>query len=928
MNSIEEVLVRIFTKDGQRVSGVGFLIPNNRIVTCAHVVEQAGYSIEQGVVHNLENSELIEFDFPFWEGEKKFTARLAKFIRDNDFAGLEVQSNLNKDIEFPELINANIVDVYNDRVRTYGFPSGYENGYWVEGNIIGLNADGKWQIQNNIETGYSVLPGFSGAPVWDELQKGIIGIVAEYDKDRSVKTFFVIPTTLLQRFWDGQIATKLIPERKYLEEEIINKLSAARGVEKFVTPTIQIDRIKRKGDFIVSAWSAEFDNTLPESPMGKKIAYDGRELIRVLPNELNNLLSQFVLLGEPGIGKTTILYKMVVIAAQERLGDKTLPIPLYANLSAWAYPNTPNKKQNLNEFIQSNWFLAGDAIKMIESGEVSLFLDGVDEMGSFTLEAMKQIKEWLHSNHPPKRIVVACREGDYKPEIELGIQKVFIRNLEWDNIKQFVESYLGSKSHELLSRLETDKALADIAKNPYFLSAMIRIVDRGDSLPGSRSTLIDEILKNAWKRERLEEKHKADIPPSDELDNIFGRLAYKMFENNLPRDVADEWAISQITPIAELFKSEETLRLTSNILIAAKNAHLLVGERGKLRFQHTFLQEHFAAKFISRDLIARIPPIDIRNGKFEGYQWEPVIDLLFEIVLEGDVLPAILNVNPFLVLCLKDHKYHEITDLNKRKILDALLIKIETTSFIQPPLEYYLRVAKEVEMFLEDTEAEDFLTSLSSDFEGRIQERMAAICLLGEIGKSKSAQVLEELNQKYIKLIQEDDRQIREIRSLRNPKILEQILVKIGDAIGGIFGILGKGLKIVGKVALFLLEIAFGLYISGKIGGTLKGPLKDDAQTILKQMKPSKENMGMYGRAASSTYMSTKLMGENIGIENESYKSPPSDIDYLVQKKIAELGEQLDGVKKHKRSIISEYKKLRNHIQNAIVKIRQRTSTI
>jgi hypothetical protein len=76
--------------------------------------------------------------------------------------------------------------------------------------------DYDWVQLNGVnETGYFAKPGFSGSPVWDEFEKGVVGITVGRDREEKVRVAFVIPTELLVEAWpslSAQLICDVIPD--------------------------------------------------------------------------------------------------------------------------------------------------------------------------------------------------------------------------------------------------------------------------------------------------------------------------------------------------------------------------------------------------------------------------------------------------------------------------------------------------------------------------------------------------------------------------------------------------------------------------------------------------------------------------------------------------------------------------------------------
>ena len=198
--SVDASLVRIRTKDG-RVVGAGFLVGEREVLTCAHVVSQAlsladaPDDLPQGVVL---------LDFPLIPPRTLFTARVVLWYLPlpdgrGDIAGLELQSEAPSGAEVVRFAPAE--DVWEHPFRVFGFPTGYDDGVWATGRLLGRQAT-DWVMIEDVKTqGFAVAPGFSGTPVWDTQLLGVVGMVVAASRPTDLKAAFVLPLDVLLAAW-------------------------------------------------------------------------------------------------------------------------------------------------------------------------------------------------------------------------------------------------------------------------------------------------------------------------------------------------------------------------------------------------------------------------------------------------------------------------------------------------------------------------------------------------------------------------------------------------------------------------------------------------------------------------------------------------------------------------------------------------------
>ena len=180
------------------VVGAGFLIKDNCIVTCFHVVREAlGWAGDQAPERE------ILLDFPLLHGQSParqngspIRARVADWEKDLDIAWLKPLLPLPEGSRPASFARRGLT--LGQRCWVCGFPANRgakeqsSKGIWTGGQIGGMQADGRVQI--DVAPGsYKISPGFSGGPVWDEASGAIIGMIVAADPREDARAAFFIP---------------------------------------------------------------------------------------------------------------------------------------------------------------------------------------------------------------------------------------------------------------------------------------------------------------------------------------------------------------------------------------------------------------------------------------------------------------------------------------------------------------------------------------------------------------------------------------------------------------------------------------------------------------------------------------------------------------------------------------------------------------
>lgn len=186
INEIRSGVVGIRAKSGLPVAfaGTGFLVENNLILTCAHVLRNAG---------RRGNTLRICFDDP-----EKFY--LAEIVLEGD--PYEHDVAVLKPSSLPDAPLTRLPLVESSRssghaYNTFGYPvEGGGKGIFASGKIEGRER-GELQISSN-----KISHGYSGAPLWDADAGGVVGMVNagfEFGLDKKLgDVVFAIPVETLQ----------------------------------------------------------------------------------------------------------------------------------------------------------------------------------------------------------------------------------------------------------------------------------------------------------------------------------------------------------------------------------------------------------------------------------------------------------------------------------------------------------------------------------------------------------------------------------------------------------------------------------------------------------------------------------------------------------------------------------------------------------
>lgn len=209
LDDLEASLIRILSPSG-KAWGTGFLVDENKVFTCAHVVAKA-LGVDATTDEAPEGKLIIEFSR--CENKASVTAAVSRWLpvieppdqRPQDVAILEFTETVPPEAR-PARVVADSFDTRNVNFEAFGFSS--DPGDSFRGTIRVTNTDG-WAELESEEVGRDFVEhGCSGAAVWDDEHRFVLGMVVWKTNDQRAS---MLPTRFLRVAWPDlpDISTEL-----------------------------------------------------------------------------------------------------------------------------------------------------------------------------------------------------------------------------------------------------------------------------------------------------------------------------------------------------------------------------------------------------------------------------------------------------------------------------------------------------------------------------------------------------------------------------------------------------------------------------------------------------------------------------------------------------------------------------------------------
>jgi len=405
MNTPDSSIVRVFDTQGTAI-GVGFLISSNLIITCAHVLNAA--SGPAGA------SASIMVDFPLVDSGYKISGKIVFLDTNKDIACLDISGFTPNGANPIKLVIAD--NLWGHTFRTFGFPQGYSDGVWSSGVLRSNTGAGWLQVEDIKDTGYSIKPGFSGGPVWDDQLKSVVGIITAADMDQSVKAAFCIPARELVNAYPA-LRQNIVLACPYRSLDAFEEYDSQYFFGRDRVITKLIDSIRREPRFLA---------VLGPSGSGKSSVVKAGLIPALKAGKVSGSNRWQVLTIRPGLQP---------FAQLEAVGLENLQMGLGNSVSRW-YVNNPGVKRlvifidqfeellvSTSEIIKSN-FVSELAQLLDSSNPCTIIMTMRDDFYSRFQQEAIPLANWLERglvNIPPILEVSELHDMIEKPGRQTGI---------------------------------------------------------------------------------------------------------------------------------------------------------------------------------------------------------------------------------------------------------------------------------------------------------------------------------------------------------------------------------------------------------------------------------------------------------------------------------------------------------------------------
>ncbi|GAB7106529.1 hypothetical protein JCM4814A_48430 [Streptomyces phaeofaciens JCM 4814] len=317
---------------------------------------------------------------------------------------------------------------------------------------------------------------------------------------------------------------------------------------------------------------------------------------------------------------------------------------------------------NLSETIQASVnatggldLTVGEADAFVRNTGAVLCFDGLNELGRFRDQGVRQISEFI-SAVPQVLCVVTCRWNEYSDDFEWDVGWRILP-LRRANIEEYLTWHFGAQGAREFQEIAHD-GLLDMASNPLLLR-MLR--DMKPNIPPKKRGLLYSMFTEKMIRMQGVKGARGAQIPYEVRRQVFDFLALDVQRANRIRYSAREMA----EVLGEYLTSSHEEYPWRMLLDSCTASGLLVGEGGSYAFLHQSIQEYFAASALEER------GLDDIDGEYllGRSQWNEVLLLLAGITASPSLLIAKLTATD-PIMAVKCISHGAVPD---RETMDGLV---------------------------------------------------------------------------------------------------------------------------------------------------------------------------------------------------------------------------------------------------------------
>ncbi len=380
----------------------------------------------------------------------------------------------------------------------------------------------------------------------------------------------------------------------------------------------------------------------PNTSARKQDYEETKSLEEMLRNEL-----RLILLGDPGMGKTTSLQNYAKKIASESLEKNLINriIPIYLELRTYRGEGFETWiTEQIEKVLRRANISLGNSIEEREyyvntwlrsSKNFALLFDGLNEVHpSYHAYIRDELKNWLKY---PYQVVISCREHEYDDSLSRFAPAYILAGLGDSEIKEYLKNRLGGvydADEWYVEEIIANEKLVSLATNPFMLRLIVDIaLSRPNvSLPENRGILFQQFVRIMSVEKAIP---KAPIPFGI-VEMTLSQLAYEMNIRGILRvDLSEvlNWNLPSQKPILEMMEQAVQWRFLKSD-----------GQLNEpIEFFHQLFQEYFSAVNMANQIRSGLPLDKVIINKHFEDNWQESIIMLSSMIPKPDEMSIWLS---------------------------------------------------------------------------------------------------------------------------------------------------------------------------------------------------------------------------------------------------------------------------------------------